>query len=68
AEALERGSDVLLARVTIARAAAAAGDGVELARQRAALAAQDLGTVSQQARDAVAALDGARPPRRGGRR
>jgi DNA-binding SARP family transcriptional activator len=65
AEALQRGSDALLARVAIARAAELAGDAAEAARQRAALAASDLGVVSQQARAAAASLDTPRLARRG---
>jgi hypothetical protein len=53
---LQRPSDVVLARVAVARAAHGQGDAVEVARQRAALAGAALATVSAQARAAVARL------------
>ncbi|MFN8643968.1 MAG: hypothetical protein U0802_20795 [Candidatus Binatia bacterium] len=62
AELLERPSDVVLARVALARAAGLAGDAAMARRQAAQLGPALLRQASAQARAAAAALDA--PPRR----
>ena len=62
AELLERPSDVVLARVALARAAALAGDAEAARQQRAQLGPAVLRQASAQARAAAGALEA--PPRR----